>query len=278
MVSSEAPTSNARFGVGLARAFAGAVIFGLPMLMTMEMWWLGFTMPAWKLALLLALFLPFLVALAWHAGFETTFSWRDDVLDAFVAWAVGFVTAALVLGVLGLLEPQDSLRETIGKVSLQAVPGSIGALLAQTQLGQQDDAGQLRGGTGDTYASELFIMATGALFLAFNLAPTEEMLLIGLRLGPLQALLLMLATLAVMHLFVYSVSFRGAPANEAGHSASSLFLRFTVAGYALVLALSAYLLWTFGTIEGLGAAAALNVIVVLAVPAAVGAAAARLIL
>ena len=44
----------------LGRAFAGAIVFSLPLLMTMEMWWLGFSMPAWKLALFLALFFPFL--------------------------------------------------------------------------------------------------------------------------------------------------------------------------------------------------------------------------
>lgn len=33
--------SDYRFFVGLARAFAGAVLFSLPLLMTMEMWWLG---------------------------------------------------------------------------------------------------------------------------------------------------------------------------------------------------------------------------------------------
>ncbi len=35
--------SATEFAVDAARAFAGALIFALPMLMTMEMWWLGFT-------------------------------------------------------------------------------------------------------------------------------------------------------------------------------------------------------------------------------------------
>ena len=33
-----------RFAVDLLRAFGGAMLFSLPMLMTMEMWWLGFYM------------------------------------------------------------------------------------------------------------------------------------------------------------------------------------------------------------------------------------------
>jgi len=34
--------TNKTFLVGLARAFAGAILFSFPILMTMEMWSLGF--------------------------------------------------------------------------------------------------------------------------------------------------------------------------------------------------------------------------------------------
>jgi uncharacterized membrane protein len=56
--------ANLRFAVGLARAFGGALVFSLPLLMTMEMWWLGFAMDRLRLALLLAVQLPLLVGLA----------------------------------------------------------------------------------------------------------------------------------------------------------------------------------------------------------------------
>ena len=56
--------SNRDFAIGLARAFDGAIIFSLPILMTMEMWWLGFLMEPWRLALLIALGLPLLFGLS----------------------------------------------------------------------------------------------------------------------------------------------------------------------------------------------------------------------
>lgn len=268
--------ANARFAKGLARAVAGAVIFALPILMTMEMWSLGFYIPSWKLALLLVLFFPVLVILSWHAGFEPTFSWTDDTIDALVAYAVGFASSAAVLWLTGGLETGSSLQESVGKVSLQAVPASIGALLAQSQLGEHA-GGQPRGGL-QHYASELFIMGMGALFLAFNLAPTEEMLVIALRIQPWQPVLLAVVSLAAMHAFVYSVAFRGGPQRHRQIAAWSLFLRYSVAGYALALLLSAAMLWWFGRFEGLALVAALRIVVVLGFPAAVGAAAARLIL
>ncbi|MEJ7928992.1 TIGR02587 family membrane protein [Ramlibacter sp. AN1015] len=268
---------NAAFGRGLARAFAGATIFGLPLFMTMEMWSLGEYVPSWKVALLLVLFFPLLVALSWHAGFERTFRWRDDVVDALVAYAVGFTTSALALWLIGALNAETAWRGALGQVSLQAVPASIGALLAQSQLGERQAGQPQRGGVA-RYGSDLFIMAIGALFLSFNLAPTEEMLLIAMRIGPARAMLLVAVSLAAMHAFVYGAEFRSRPHPGAPASATLLFLRFTVVGYATCLVLSAWMLWTFGRLEGLPLAAAVQVTVVLGFPAAVGAASARLIL
>lgn len=270
--------SSADYARSLARAFAGALLFGLPLLMTMEMWWLGFYMEPWRLALFLVLFFPFLVLLSWHAGFEETFSWKDDVLDALVALAVAFVSAAAVLGVLGILERRMSLHDAVGPLALQVVPASIGALLAQAQLGERDavDREKARGGAG--YASEIFIMSVGALFLAFNLAPTDEMLLIALRLTEWHTLVLMAVSLGVMHAFVYSVAFHGQPRDREHASEWSLFMRFTVVGYVLALLLSAYILWSFGRLDGLSLLVAIKTVTVLGFPATVGAAAGRLIL
>ena len=276
-MSTSAAERNAFFAKGLARAFGGAVIFSMPLLMTMEMWWLGFTMEPWKLALLLALFFPFLVGLSWHAGFEPTFSWRDDVVDALVAFAVGIVSAAIVLGLLGVLTRDMPWRELVGNLSLQAIPASIGALLAQTLLGHTEEEQESRGGVND-YKSELFLMSVGAVFLAFNLAPTGEMVDIAVRISEWQAILLVLLSLAAMHGFVYSVAFRGRQHDPRQAPFHSLFLRFTIVGYVLALLLSAYLLWSFGRLDGVSLLDAFKVTIVLGLPASIGAAAARLIL
>lgn len=269
--------ANLQFAQGLMRAFAGAVIFGLPILMTQEMWSLPFHMSSPGLALLIALLCPFLVALSWHVGFEPTFSLTEDALDALVAWLVGFLAAAIVLFLLGELERGDGLREALGKVSLQAVPGSIGALLAQSQFGEAEAGARMRGGR-EEYFSELFIMAVGALFLGFNVAPTEEVLIIAQRLGGASTLLLVVATLLVMHALVYWASFRGQPADRLRAPWWSMFARFTVVGYAISIALCTFLLWVFGRLDGMPPPAAMAPVVVLAFPAAVGAAAARLLL
>src|SRR5687767_10392356 len=115
-------SDNRRYLIGLSRAAGGAVIFALPLLMTMEMWWLGFTIDRARLLLLVLVLLPTLTALSYHAGFEPTFQWREDVIDAFVAYGVGFCASLVVLLLLGVLTVDTAMADAVGKVTVQAVP------------------------------------------------------------------------------------------------------------------------------------------------------------
>lgn len=266
-----------QFLVGVTRAFGGAIVFSLPILMTMEMWWLGFHIDEFRLGVLLVVMIPFLTGLSYYSGFEQTFSLKDDALDAFAAYAVGVVASTVTLLLFGVITRDMPASEIIGKVTLQAVAASIGALLAQSQLGARRDEEQERKlETG--YGGELFLMAVGALYLSFNLAPTEEMLLIAQQMTPWHSLLLIAVSLAVMHAFAYSSEFRGQSAVAPGTSFLSLFLRFTVAGYVVALLISLFALWLFGTIDGQPFDEALRSVLVLGFPSAIGAAAARLVL
>jgi putative integral membrane protein (TIGR02587 family) len=265
------------FPLALARAFAGALIFGLPLLMTMEMWALGFSMDPLRLALFLALMFPLLAVLAYYAGFEESVGWRHLVLSACVAYAVAFVAAAAGLALLGVLRPGMSLEEIVGKVSLQAIPASIGAMLARSQLGERDEQ-EPEERRRDTYAGELFLAAVGALFLAFNVAPTEEVVLIATMMTGWHALAVIGVSLAIMHAFVYAVEFRGHTSLHPEIGAWSEFLRLTVVAYVLALLVCLYVLWSFGRSDGLALGELLMQTVVLGFPAAIGAAAARLIL
>ena len=270
--------ANKTFARGLARAFAGAIIFSLPMLMTMEMWQLGFSIEPLRLVLLLVLVVPLLIGLSHYIGFEDTFGWEDDAVDAFVAYAVGFIAAPPILLLFGAITPDMAAPEIVGKVAIQAVPGSFGALLAQSQFGGEADGRRRKEQRGETYGSETFFMAVGAVFLSLNVAPTEEIVLISYQMSSWHALALALASIVLMHAFVYAVEFHGQSALPRDTPGVTVFLRYTVVGYAICLAISAYVLWTFGRTTGMPPVEIAMAAIVLAFPAAVGAAAARLIL
>jgi putative integral membrane protein (TIGR02587 family) len=267
---------NRAYAIGVARAFGGALLFSLPILMTMETWSLGFAMDRYRLALLMFTLLPVLVGLAYYSGFEDTTRLRDAVLDAFVAITVTTIMAAVFLSIFGVLDTDTRASEWVGKIALQAVPGSIGALLAQSQFGRTREEGRKRRESGDF--GEYFFMCAGALFLAANIAPTEEVVVIAQMMSPWRSLLLALLSLTLMHAFVYAIEFRGQHEHPTDRSALHGFVKFSVNGYAIALAISAYICWTFGRFDGLAPEEIIQAVIVLGLPAAIGAAAARLVL
>lgn len=256
---------------GLARACAGALIFGFPLLMTMEMWELGFHMDRFRLGLFVGVTAAVVFGLSRFAGFRDDTTVADDALDALAALLVGFVASAALLGIMGLIGPHMALREAIGMVAVQAAPASMGAILANKQLqqGAYRNAKEDRAG----YLGQLFLMAAGALFFAFNVAPTEEMILIGFKMTPWHAVALVLMSLLALHALVFTVGFAGQHEHE-GHLRA--FLHFTFAGYGVALLVSLYVLWTFGRLDG-GVSETIRSVVVLGFPAALGAALARLV-
>ena len=269
-----------KFWIAMARAGGGAVFFSLPLLMTMEMWWLGFYIDPFRLAALLLVLLPLLFGLSYLSGFEETFSWKADVRDALIALLVGFVVAGVILWVLNIVQPGIALRDATGKIALQAVPASFGAVLANSQFSAESGSEERenRRRRAGTYPGELFHMVAGAIFFAFNIAPTEEVLLLAYKLTPVHMVALLLLTLLMMDGFVYGAGFRGRPDVSENTPWWSLFLRFTAVGYVLAMLVSAYVLWTFDRFAGHALDQQLAQILVLCFPAGLGAAAARLVL
>src|SRR5690606_8490465 len=174
------------------------------------------------------------------SGFEPTRGALLPVLDAVTAYLVALVAASLVLVVFGVVGPGMSLDEIMGKLVLQASAGSFGAILAQSTLsggedeeeegGQEADGGDGAAEERPGYGAELLLMAAGALYLAMNIAPTEEVQQLAVRMGAGPVLVLMTISLLAMHAFVYAVEFRGQETISEGTPMWSLVLRFAGGG------------------------------------------------
>lgn len=248
------------------------------MMMTMELWWLGFYLDRFRLLVLLLATLPLLVFLARYIGFERTRGWLDDIADTAIALGVAAIVSVVMLTLFGTIAFDMPVDEIVGKVVIQMVPASMGALLAKSQFGAEaqddDDAPDER----EHYGGELFLMAVGALFLGFNVAPTDEMILISYQMAPPHAVALVCLSLALMHGFVFAVGFAGGSEISPDERGWNAFCRMTLPGYVLALAISLFLLWVFARTDGMSMHSVVMATVVLAFPSAIGAAAARLIL
>jgi putative integral membrane protein (TIGR02587 family) len=102
--------------------------------------------------------------------------------------------------------------------------------------------------------------------------------LIALTMTPWHTIALLAASLLAMHAFVYTLEFRWQHRPTADVAHWRELIRFTVPGYLIALAISSAICWCFGRFDGLPVRAILQITLVLGFPAAVGAAAARLVL
>ena len=274
----ESASANLDYARGLGRAVGGAVIFGLPLLMTMEMWTLGMSVPPLRLMLFLALNFAILVRLSRFGGFEPTSSMTEDLLDALAAYAVGIVVAAFALAIFGLIRFDMRSDELTAMVAVQAVPTSFGAMLARKQLSSGDiEKSEEQAAINQSYGAQLFLMLAGALFLALNIAPTEEISLIAYKMSPWHSLVLLGVSVVMLHLLVFTVGFAGQEQRPLGYGPARIFLTFTAPGYAIAALASLYVLWTFGTADGASLEALAGSVIVLSFPASIGAAVARLV-
>jgi uncharacterized membrane protein len=100
------------------------------------------------------------------------------------------------------------------------------------------------------------------------------MILIAYKAGPIHVLGLMAVSILLLHIIVFRAGFAG---QEEADRPADAFFHFTLPGYAIALGVSLFALFVFGRIDGHSAAGVVQATAVLGFPAAIGAAAARLL-
>lgn len=263
----------------------GGLIIGLPLLFTMEMWFHSFLLSSWKIVVLMAVAFVIVIGYSAVSGFRRERTWGELLVDSVNTMGIAAVVAALALLLLGRIDGDTDLRDLIGKVALEMIPVAFGVSLAGTELAAGDgadeedkeDRGSPAGDRPVGAFGRLFVAAGAALLFALNIAPTEEPMLLGVEAQPALLVLVVAASLAMTLAIVFYADFRGGSAPGTGDSALDHPLTETVAAYAISLAVSFLLLWSFGRTDGASAAAIVGQSVMLAFVASFGAAAGRLL-
>lgn len=263
-----------------ARAFAGAFIFGVPLLFTMEMWWIGEYIDYRKLMLFLAAALIANFGLVHVAGFKRESTFGSNVNQAFDAVAVGIVSAAVVLVILNQIRPSDPLESILGRIALQAVPLSIGASVANQVFGTRGERSR-NGGNGDAplnpaqaLISDIGATIIGGIFIGFSIAPTEEVPMLAAALDYWHLLALVGFSLLISFVIVFASGFdEPAPDGPFQQPFTETMLAYLV---SLIVAFSVLYLFDQITLHE-PAMSIVEQTLVLAVPTTIGGAAGRLV-
>ena len=233
--------------IAYARGIVGALLIGMPTLMTMEMWWGGFTIPTPRLLLLLVVNFGVLLVLQHYSGLHPRKTALGQLRAALVAAAIGLLVSAAILLVLGILRHDTTLRDAIGKIALESVPVSIGASIAVSQFDDHGEETEQRRRGGYLFPSIAMGIA-GAMVFGFNEAATEEPMILGDELTWMHAVAIVIVSLVVVFGISYAVGKRRLEMEPFSRAWIAFYVRESVATYVVAMLIAAYLLWTFGRV------------------------------
>jgi putative integral membrane protein (TIGR02587 family) len=258
------------------RGVAGGLIFSLPLLFTMEMWWIGFIAHPARLAL--GLLATFVLLLGYNrfAGLRNDASFGEVVIDSVEELGIGLVVSAAILFLLGRVHSGQPANEIIGQIVVEAMTIAIGVSVGTAQLGGEENDSGMDGDDEPSYGGQVVLALCGAFLFAANVAPTEEVTLLAIENQPQRILGIALLSILIGTLILNFSEFRGSQMFAAQRTAWRI-LHVTIVTYALSLFASACLLWFFGRFEGNSPLINLAQVVVLGFPAVLGASAGRLL-
>lgn len=282
------------------RGVIGGLIFSLPLLLTMEVWWAGFS--ASPLRLLVGLTGTFLLLLAYNevAGLRNDHAPIEVVIDSVEELGIGLVVACATLILLQRVDAAMPPIEIAGKIVVEGMVVAIGVSVGTAQLGGRStdqrtsnaadadrdpeaESGELAGSgiadSGDrpVMTGTVVLSLCGAVLVASNVAPTEEIVVLGTQMAPFHLLLTVALSLVLAAVTLFFSEFHGSHSlrQELGPRP---VLQGCLITYATAFLSAAAMLWFFGRFEENAVSVIVGETVVLALPATLGASAGRLLL
>lgn len=277
------------------RGIAGGILFSLPLLYTMEVWWAGFSIHPWHLAAAVVMTLVLLLGYNRYAGLRSDAGMLEVLIDSIEELGIGLVIATTVLWLLGRIRPDMPISEIAGKIIVESLVVAIGVSVGTAQLGGGGGDGD--GDTGmdssndasspaspeqtaedpNSFAGQLVLSFCGAILIAANVAPTEEIIMLAVEIETWRLLGLALFSIILSALILHYSDFQSTQSLDPTHGFFAVF-RSAMITYAVALISSAMLLWFFGSFDGFALITCLAETIVLGFAAVLGASAGRLLL
>lgn len=224
MSNRQQPAGNKRFNNSwqeeiqeIISGASGGFLFGIPLLYTMEVWFIGSDIEPPMLLTSLAVTFTIVLMLNQIEGFrpQKNLTILENIAETIETLAIGITCAALMLIVLQEINGQTSLSEALGKIVFEAIPFSVGVAFSRSLLsrGAETDSDNNNQSVQsnkqqaivwkDTVA-DLFAAMIGALFVSFSIAPTDEIDMLAASASSGWLLIMMLASLLISYGIVFA--------------------------------------------------------------------------
>lgn len=276
------------------RGITGGLLFSVPMLYTMELWWAGFIADPVPLMLYFIVGIFLLLVYNHYVGLRNEHTFIEGLLESIEEMGMAILLTLFILWITGRIAPEMSSLEISGKIIVEAVTVAIGISVGKSQLagvennnshdikdaGVNDKSQNSEGlPSKETHLIRSINMALcGAILVASNVAPTEEVVVIALQSPPFKIMGIALISIVIGGAVLYHINFKGSkqwilkPNSHWDVVAGSAIM------YSVALLSSAFMLWFFGRFDGISFYGIIAQTVVLAFPAALGASAGRLLI
>ena len=270
---------------------SGGFLFGIPLLYTMEVWFIGsYVQPPILLSILGVTFL-IVFLLNRIEGFrpQESETLPGAIAETVETIAIGMTCATLMLIILGRIDWQTPLVETMGKIIFEGVPFSLGVAFSRSLLSGDTsiDGGKRNKKSHKSSSSTSLIWrdtladfgATliGALFIAFSIAPTDEIAVLAASASAFWLLVIIFTSLAVSYGIVFAAKFTNYSARYQQQGLFQSPQSETIISYLISLIAGLLMLWFFQKIAFSDPWYIwLRYGIILALPASIGGAAGRL--
>lgn len=208
----------------IVRGAAGGFLFGIPLLYTFEVWQAGsYLHPAFMLSILAVTYLVVLFFIRVE-GFRhrDRKNLGDVTLESIEALAIAITCATLTLILLQRITFNTPLEEALGKITFETVPFALGVALSRLILSEDESKNfysppqknqdfmqkelQKVKGVNETL-SDLGGTLTGAIIIAFSIAPTDEVTELAVGSSPPWLIAIIFASLLISYLIVFTAGF-----------------------------------------------------------------------
>jgi putative integral membrane protein (TIGR02587 family) len=274
----------------LVRGASGGFLFGIPLIYTMEVWWIGsYAKPQMMLSLLAIIYMVVFLL-------NRTDGFRRDASDPLIkaamdsveALAIGIVCVSCTLILLQELTWHTPLHEMLGKIIFESVPFAVGVALTRSLINPEeensssDSSNALKHSTAwdqvlKRTITDIGATLVGAMVIAFSIAPTDEVTMLAAAVTPAWLLLIIAASLLISYSIVFVAGFTSERERKQHQGLFQNPIVETMISYLLSLGIAALMLLFF---QRLSLADPwflwLNQVLLLGLPATIGGAAGRL--